>query len=230
VDETTLTVAVAAFHDRATAARAAADLERHGFNQKQIGIISQAPQGKVKRNADVIGRDHVRGALLGVISGAIIGAVAGFGFAYVQPASLLSYSVAGAVFGAVIGLLLGALTGMGVAKRDRTWYSKQFEKGQSVVTVMADGRHEEAWDILRRNGGFEVADRILPEASPAEGDLGARETDLTGRPTPREVPAPAAAPMAVPVADAAYRPSTVPAGRGSAPEETPPPTAPPSSM
>jgi len=173
-----LTVAIAAFHDRPTAQRAVEDLEKNGFDHKQIGLITPAPDQEQKHsNADVIGRDHAKGALAGVGSGAVLGGVVGAAVAILIPGIgtvLVAGALLGLATGAIAGGLLGALTGMGIPKLDAHYYSKQFEAGHTLVTVAAESRFGEAREILRRNGGYENPESAAQATgtAPPGGDEG----------------------------------------------------------
>jgi hypothetical protein len=133
------------------------------------------------RNADVIGRDHAKGAIAGLVSGAIVGAIVGAADAVIVTASglnVLAGLVAGAITGGVLGLILGILTGFGIPRRDRHYIDRRYDNFRTVLTVAANSRVAEAGEILRRNGGYDLAHQSAA-------------VNIAGRSTPT-MPAPAA--------------------------------------
>ena len=51
--------------------------------------------------------------------------------------------------------MLGALVGLGVPEEEATYYDTQFQTGRTIVTVRADERSAEAWDVLARHGAYD---------------------------------------------------------------------------
>lgn len=189
------TVAIAAFHDRPTAQRAVEDLEKHGFDHKQIGLITPAPDREgVEKGSDVVGRNHAVGVAAGVGSGAVVGGLVGAAAAILIPGiglAVVAGALAGLATGAIAGGLLGALTGMGVPKHDAEFYSKQFEAGHSLVTVATADRVGEAREILRRNGGYENepgGSEIAGSPPAATADAGPAHPATTATPPPPPPP------------------------------------------
>lgn len=198
-----LTVAIAAFQDRSAAARAVSTLQKDGFKHQQIGIASRS-LGRMKRNADVVGRAHVAGLFTGLITGLLLGAAVGAAAARDiggMSISMQNGAVLGAVTGAVLGLILGAITGMGIRRRDPAMVDRAYDEARTVVTVAADKRWQDARSILRRCGGIDVGDGTLTVAHPVV----AQPVSLTGRPQ--------TAPVAA---------GSAPVAAGSAPPPPPP--------
>jgi uncharacterized protein (TIGR02271 family) len=48
---------------------------------------------------------------------------------------------------------------MGVPEEEAHYYESEFNEGRILVTVKADGRYQEARDILRREGAYDIEDR-----------------------------------------------------------------------
>jgi uncharacterized protein (TIGR02271 family) len=48
---------------------------------------------------------------------------------------------------------------MGVPEEEARYYQGEFEQGRTIVTVRADGRQQEAIDILRRHGAYDATTR-----------------------------------------------------------------------
>ena len=53
--------------------------------------------------------------------------------------------------------LVGALVGSGVPEHEAKYYHDEFEAGRTIVTVNADGRYDEAANILRMAGGYDMS-------------------------------------------------------------------------
>ena len=161
--ETELIVATATFPDRTAASKAVEALHRKGFHRRQTGLVSTPPES-TKRNADVIGRHHGKGAAAGLIAGAILGAVCGGALGVFVSATaydLTSGAIAGAITGAIVGLLLGALTGLGMPRRDPLWQQRQDAAAQTVVMAAAGERWSDAAAVLVRSGGTLIGDGKL---------------------------------------------------------------------
>jgi len=68
------------------------------------------------------------------------------------------------------GTLAGDLTGMGVSDEEAHYYENEFQAGHAIVAVQADGREQEAMDLLHTNGAYNYGMRYgapQPEISPA---------------------------------------------------------------
>jgi hypothetical protein len=72
---------------------------------------------------------------------------------------ILAVTLGGAAAGAAAGGLLGALAEMGVPEEEARYYHGEYEAGRILVTVRADGRYDEAWDILRAAGAYDIRSR-----------------------------------------------------------------------
>jgi uncharacterized membrane protein len=95
---------------------------------------------------------------------------------------LLFGLLAGAATGAAAGGLIGALIGLGIPEDEARELASEVDVGRAVVTVKADGRHEEALDILRRHDGRDRVWRttVAAAAPPAHGELGVAVVALAG--------------------------------------------------
>jgi len=152
--------AVGVFKDPGQADRAVADLLRAGFTQDQVGVLArheQPPPGAPPAHASHAAEGGITGAVAGSAFGGILGAVAAGlipGVGPVLGAGILAATVGGLAAGAAAGGLLGALVGLAVPEEDARYYQAEFETGRTLVTVRADGRYDEAVDILRSNGAY----------------------------------------------------------------------------
>src|SRR5262249_1151276 len=66
-------------------------------------------------------------------------------------AGILAGTLGGAGAGATAGGILGALIGHGVPEADARHYEQEVAAGKTIVTVKADGRYDEAVNILRKH-------------------------------------------------------------------------------
>jgi len=150
---------VGVFTDRTEADRAITDLRKAGFTNEQIGLAGRHIEGSQVAGTEE-GTDWETGAVTGLLAGAGLGGLVGLGImAGVIPAigpviagGTLAAILANAAGGAAIGGLAGALVGAGIPEEEAKYYQSEFEAGQYIVTVKADGRADEALAILRRHG------------------------------------------------------------------------------
>jgi len=91
-----------------------------------------------------------------------------------------SHAGGGAV-GAAAGGVLGALMGMGIPEEEARYYEGEMQAGRVLVTVRAEGRIDEAHDIMRRFGSYDMDD-LGREYSPVT----ARSSDPSLMDTPPE--------------------------------------------
>src|SRR5438445_11742 len=67
--------------------------------------------------------------------------------------------LASAGAGAAVGTILGALVGLGVPEDEASYYESEFKTGRTIVTVRADDRSTEAWNVLIRHGAYDYERR-----------------------------------------------------------------------
>jgi hypothetical protein len=138
--------AVGIFEDRRQAERAVHELRWVGFTADQIGVAGREMADEPERDS-YAGEGGLGGVwAIGIAAGMLpaIGPVIAGGLL----ASLLT-SAAG---GAAAGGLLGALVGLGIPEEEAKYYEDKFQSGQTLVTVQADERYDEARAILDRYG------------------------------------------------------------------------------
>jgi uncharacterized protein (TIGR02271 family) len=161
---------VGVFEDHRKADQAVADLMRAGFRKDQIGVAMRHTDqtGTAVTSDDTGEGSHAgTGALTGALTGLGLGALAGLGvLAGVVPvvgpaiaAGTLGVVLSNAAAGVGIGGLIGALIGAGIPEEEAEYYHKEFEAGRTIVTVQADENANEAREVLRRNGAYDVTDR-----------------------------------------------------------------------
>jgi uncharacterized protein (TIGR02271 family) len=180
-------VVVGVFEDQAMAERAVDALENAGFNSDQIGFVrrdqSQGTDGQdttAERSNDTAG-----GAVTGAVSGGILGGILGAAAALLIPGigpvvagGILATTLTGAAVGAAAGGILGGLTKLGVPEEDARYYQGEFEQGRTIVTVRADGRQQEAIQILRRHGAYDASTRDAGMTSGAGTGYGVSQGNM----------------------------------------------------
>ncbi|GAC1365923.1 MAG: hypothetical protein NVSMB44_28500 [Ktedonobacteraceae bacterium] len=151
-------IAIGVFADSEQARRAIDELERAGFDKKEIGYLVRTEETEA---ADADRQARVAtGAVSGGVLGGVLGAAASLLIPGIGPAvagGILAATFGGVVLGAAAGGIVGALTGLGVSEEDARFYQRELEAGRTIVTVKnADGAAEAA-NILRRNGAYNAA-------------------------------------------------------------------------
>ena len=160
-------VVVGIFHERTEAQQAIRELKQEGFREEQIGVLARNVEGEIEVNTQQTptGAKLAAGAGVGAAAGAGIGVlwalgIATLGFPPLGPilvgGTLLAAILASAGSGAVVGSLLGVLIGLGVPEEEAAYYEREIHAGRTVVTVHAEGRTEEAWNILSRCGAYNM--------------------------------------------------------------------------
>jgi uncharacterized protein (TIGR02271 family) len=153
---------VGVFADRQQAQRAVEDLRRAGFRDDQIGVVARDTGGTTGTKTEAQGSHVGTGAAVGAAAGAGVGALWAIGIAAgMLPAigpiiagGIFASILASAAGGAAAGGLVGALIGLGIPEEEAKYYETEFHGGRTIVTVKADGRYDEAWSILHRQGAY----------------------------------------------------------------------------
>lgn len=169
------TTVVGVFHDRARAEEAHKALRQAGFPENQISIVTRGEQGETGGAVAEPGNEAGTGAATGAAAGAGLAALASLGMTFgiipvigpVLAIGPLAAALLSAVGGAAAGGLVGALVGMGLPREEAEYYQEEVQGGRTLVTVRADGRHDEAWTILQRYGAFKRQNAALATARPA---------------------------------------------------------------
>src|SRR5436305_2994119 len=159
---------VAVFELRSEADAAIYELQRAGFRDDQIGfIVRNEGEGVTTPVENEDTTEKGPGAAVGAVSGGIIGGVIGAAAALLIPGigpaiagGILVTVLGGAAIGAAAGGIVGALVGMGVPEEEAHYYAGEFHSGRTLVTVRADGRQQEAINILHHYGGYDAGTRL----------------------------------------------------------------------
>jgi hypothetical protein len=70
--------------------------------------------------------------------------------------------------------IASSLERLGLTEQEASFYNREFEVGRTVVLVAADGRKPEAYDILRRDGGYDYREEAHVER---KDDVNTQGTD-----------------------------------------------------
>ncbi len=197
---------VGVFHGRDRARDAIESLKDAGFAPDTISILTP-DQGDTQAMADETGTQAGASAATGAVAGGVLGGLGGFllGIGALAIPGIGPFIAAGAfasaLGGAGVGAIAGALAGMGVPSDEAEYYEAEVKGGRTLVAVGAQGRYQEARDILRGHGAYDVETRdsasaaipaaptpaartVPPVASIADTDLGeSRARSTTGRET-----------------------------------------------
>ena len=183
---------VGVFNDTQDAQRAVQELRREGFREDQIGVVSGHHGDTAGTAKEGEGNYAAEGGLAGLATGAGIGALWGLGIlAGMVPA--IGPAIAGGVLGTVLSSaaagaaaagIAGALIGLGIPEEEAEYYENEFKAGRTIVTVKADGRHDEV--VLDPA----TAQRLLPRhgtngRNRLHRDTSHRYDDSYGRPDGR---------------------------------------------
>jgi hypothetical protein len=182
-------IVVGVFRDRGNAQQAIGDLKQAGFTDGQIGLVTRHPEGEPTVDAPS-GANMAAGAGIGAAAGAGLGAlwalgIATLGFPALGPVlvggTLMAALAASIGSGAVVGTLLGALIGLGIPEEEAKYYEQEVHAGRTVVTVRADSRFEEAWQIMNRHGAYNIhsADAKVVVSEPPNVTAGAARAPKT---------------------------------------------------
>ncbi len=163
VSSTQRSTVVGVFHSHEQAAQAVASLKREGFTDEQISLVGRDPNGKIKTETETAtgnkaGTGAVTGAAIGAGAAGLVSLGISFGVIPVIGPILamgpLAAALVSAASGAAWGGVLGALVGLGIPEHEAKYYEGELHAGRFLVTVKADGRSAEAWEILHRFGAY----------------------------------------------------------------------------
>lgn len=144
------------------AEKAADELQRRGFDRKEISIVakeSSARGGREGRGDTTMGSDISGGVATGGAIGGAAGLLAGVGALAIPGIGPLVAAgpIAAALSGAVTGGIAGGLSDWGIPEESGRRYEDRVKEGKIVAAVRSnDDKVEDAADILRRNGAYDV--------------------------------------------------------------------------
>jgi hypothetical protein len=165
---------VGVFHEGRAARDAVHALKDAGFPGEDISVLipDVNPERELRTET---GQAATGGAASGAIAGGLLGGVAGWllgvgalaipGIGPVLAAGAIGAALSGLAVGAGVGAIAGALVGIGVPEDEAAWYEQEVRGGRALVSVVARGRRDEAREILRRFGAYDVERRDKPTAT-----------------------------------------------------------------
>src|SRR4029079_18570228 len=159
---------VGVFEDRERAREAIEALKENGFDADTISILSPDRQA-TQSIADDTGAHAGSGAATGALAGGVLGGLGGWlvgigalaipGVGPFIAAGAFATALGGAAIGAGLGAIAGALVGMGVPEEHAEYYEGEAKAGGTLITVRAAGRYDEARQILRDHGAYDIESR-----------------------------------------------------------------------
>ncbi len=148
------------FDDTHQAERAADELQKRGFDRKEISIVARESAGGGRgRGRGGEGDSITDGVTTGGALGGAAGLLAGVGALAIPGIGpiVAAGPIAAALSGAVTGGIAGGLVDWGIPEESGRRYEEHVKSGRVVTLVKADdGKVDEASDILRRNGAKDV--------------------------------------------------------------------------
>jgi len=162
---------VGVFENHTQAEQAINELQQAGFRDDQIGFaVRGGDEGiaTVEKKTEA-GPSAAAGAVTGGVLGGVLGAAAALlipGFGPAIAGGILVAILGGAAIGAAAGGIIGALVGMGVPEEEALYYEDEFRAGRTIVTVNADGRQQEAREILHHHGAYDADTRFAQTTQP----------------------------------------------------------------
>ena len=149
--------AVGVFDDRGHAHYAVELLLQNGFLPGQIGVMVPDEGGIEVPRLDP-GTKAPEGAAAGAVAGLALGGLLGAALAtFVIPGvgpviagGIMAGVLGGAAAGAAGGTVVGALIGLDIPEHEAKNYARAFHSGNTLVTVRADDRYDEAVAILQQ--------------------------------------------------------------------------------
>ena len=169
---------VGVFHERDDAREAIEALKEARFAPDSISILSPDKQTTETMAAET-GTHAGSGAATGAVTGGILGGLGGWlvgigalaipGVGPFIAAGAFATALGGAAIGAGVGAIAGALIGMGVPKEEAEYYEGEVKSGRTLVAVRADGRYDEAQQILRQRRAYDIESRDASTRSATVG-------------------------------------------------------------
>lgn len=145
------------YPDRLSAEHAMAALQRAGFDPEQMGLVLREeplPKPPAAERAVKSTTGAVAGSAIGGTSGAAVAAIISAFIPGVGPV-IAGGILAAALTGGAIGWLIGGLANLGIPIEEADYYQERVEQGQTLLTLNAAGREEEARQIMRQYGAEE---------------------------------------------------------------------------
>lgn len=165
---------IAVFKSRDNADSAVDELEKAGFDAKDISIIMKDEEGRtVETNGNPVVDGTVSGATTGAVLGGLAGLLIGIGAiaipgigglliggplaAALGATGAAATTVSGAVTGALAGGLVGALVSLGIPEEEAVEYETRIKEGAILIAVpVSDENDAKVRGILEANDADKV--------------------------------------------------------------------------
>lgn len=142
-------------------------LDKRGFDEKQISAVTRAQVMEAYLNRYTrLGWRTVTGAFSGATLGGLTGLLVGIGAIKVPGlgpllvagalSSVLGSATLGSGLGAAAGGLVGALVNLGVPHKEAEGYKEEVKHGKVIIAVHHDSRFEEIQRVLCELGAENV--------------------------------------------------------------------------
>jgi len=144
------------------AERAADDLKSKGFSSDEISVVAKegsARRGEGDRDRGTMSQNITGGVTTGGAIGGAAGLLAGVGALAIPGIGpiIAAGPLAAALTGAVTGGIAGGLIDWGIPEESGRRYEEHVKEGKIVAAVKtSDDKVEEAAEILRRHGAYDV--------------------------------------------------------------------------
>ena len=161
---------VGLYDDLADARTVVDDLVRRGVERDNISLVLPDPEKRYAdhlNSAETVESSAAAGAIGGAIMGGLSGVLLGLGAVLIPgigpviAAGPIVAGLVGAGMGAAAGGLAGALVSWGIPEEEAEYYEEEFRSGRILVTVRANGREDEAREILLSHGAVGVDGRVM---------------------------------------------------------------------
>jgi hypothetical protein len=157
--------ALGLFSSRDAARSAIQELRSRGFGGGDVSVLMPTPEERdaaaagTGAAAEQVGGSAALGGMIGAFAGWLVGlaALSVPGIGPLLAAGTFATAMAGAGVGVGVGAVVGALADMGLPDDQAEWFEREVGAGNTLVSVRADGRRDEALEILRRHGAYDPA-------------------------------------------------------------------------
>lgn len=149
------TSVVGVFEEREQAEKALEALKREGFRETDISVVGRRGEGRQGQDGGAqVGTGTAWGAGIGATAG-LLATAGALVIPGIGPLVALG-PLATALGGAATGGVAGALVDWGIPENRGRELEQRVKEGRYLAVVEADGKAEQAREVLRRQGAREV--------------------------------------------------------------------------
>jgi len=162
---------VAVFRSMGDARAAIESLQREGWNQKDVSLITRGKESELDATGPLDQGDQMeKSALVGAAAGATLGLLAGSALLIVPGIGPVVFAgaMASGITGGLVGGLVGAMSGWGVKENHVREYEQELRDGKTLLVVTGDPRRlAEAQSVLEDT----QAERVVLHAETADSKV-----------------------------------------------------------